>query len=193
MPLFGSNRDAGFLRGVNLEVIHKIISNEVVLYKIDKESTKTNIYGESDRRHYKTGIRIFAHILNEPKESTVLDDAINIIKTITVSFIKSDLKNQDVYVEIGDIIYHDNEYYEIDNTLDQKNWTSRNPNTNIGMTKDSWPLHGYDHSIFITAHLTDSEILNMDEGIRSTHQSNTYDIPSFNVDLTDDEDIYGRE
>ena len=50
-----------------------------------------------------------------------------------------------------------------DNVNDEKYWTNRNPNTNIGMNNSNWPLHGYDYTITAQTHLTNREILNIED------------------------------
>ena len=47
MALYGSDRDASLFRLINREVIHNIIDTEVLIYKIDLASTRTNIYDEA--------------------------------------------------------------------------------------------------------------------------------------------------
>ena len=43
MALFGSARDASLLRSVNRELINRYIDTEVGLYKLDLQSTPSNL------------------------------------------------------------------------------------------------------------------------------------------------------
>ena len=162
MPLFGSRRDAGFLRGIQRELMHRIISNEVAIYKIDIPITETNIYGEAEDRKYKDPVKAFAKILPEDIETTSDKDVLDMTRRITFAFLKSDLKDKNIIVEEGDIIYYDSLYYEVDDSNAEKYWTNRDPNSLLGITQDNWPVYGYDHTIIAICHLVKSEILNID-------------------------------
>lgn len=163
MPLYGGNRDAGFLRGINRELMHQVISDEIIIYKIDNSITAINLYGEAEERKYKPGVRVFAKITPEDLNTNSNNDILDMDRIMTFSILKSDLKDKNLYVEEGDIVFYDSMYYEVDDSNQEKYWTNRDPNTNIGMTNDNWALHGYDHTIILKAHLTKREILNIEE------------------------------
>ena len=52
MALFGGVRDAKFLASINSELINSIIDTEIEFFKLILESTKSNIYGESEAKTY---------------------------------------------------------------------------------------------------------------------------------------------
>lgn len=180
MPLFTSHKDSGFLKGINKELIHGIISIEVGFFKLQLDQTEMNIYEESERKAYKTPVRIFALLEPSSKQSVDDDFGVNFEKTLRVGFIKSDLKEKNVYVEPGDILDYDGAYYEIDQVSNSKYWSGRNPNTLLGITEDQWDLHGYDLSVVVDCHVTDGtnlHIENLRTGINEV--PNKSSIPKF--------------
>lgn len=178
MPLFGGNRDSGFLRGINMELLHSIISTEVLIFKISQEDTQVNIYGEAHDRRYMPGVRTFAKITAEDKVAISDDSNIDFNKNIVFSFIKADLKNQNIYLQEGDIIQYDDMYFEVDNVNDGKYWFGRNPNTDIGMARDNRQLHGYDYTIICETHQTKKSVLNIQDDIRTGEPATEYISPS---------------
>ena len=52
MALFGSGRDASFVRGINKEIVNKYVDTEVEIYKLSLEDTVSNIYDESSEKYY---------------------------------------------------------------------------------------------------------------------------------------------
>jgi len=179
MALFTGNRDAGFLRGISMELMHQVISSEVLIFKISHESTSTNIYGEAIDRRYKPGVRVFAKSTPEDKQSQTDSDILDFNRSIIFSFLKADLKNQNIFLQEGDIIMYDDTYFEVDNVNDNKYWSDRNPNTNIGMTQNNWALHGYDHTIVCETHQTKRNTLNIEDNLRTGDPTEEYIDPSY--------------
>lgn len=178
MPLYSGNKDVGFLRGISMELMHQVISSEVLIFKISQTNTTVNIYGEAKDRRYQPGIRVFAKITQEDKVSQEDQEVMDFNRNILFSFIKADLKNQNVVIEEGDIIMYDDAYFEVDNVNDNKYWSNRNPNSNIGMTQDNWSLHGYDYTIVAEAHQTKKNILNIEDNLRTGEPTDEYVAPS---------------
>lgn len=169
MPLFTSFRDAGFLKSINRELIHSFISNEVGVYKLDLNSTQTNIYGESSEKSYHPQVRLFALIRQDPKESVGDDYGLSFSKIISVGFIKSDLIDAGIFLTEGDIVHYDNGYYEVSTVQTTNYWGGKNPNTLIGITEDNWELNGYDHSIVAECRLTTEPNLHIND-VRIGHK-----------------------
>jgi len=49
MALYGQMRDISMFRFVNRELMHNIISQQIVFYKCNIIETKTNMYGEASQ------------------------------------------------------------------------------------------------------------------------------------------------
>ena len=114
MALFGSARDASLLRSVNRELINRYIDTEVGLYKLDLQSTPSNLYNEAKNKVYYEKIKMNC-IIQKDERSTVADEyGLDYTRTATFSFLRDDLKDKNIVVEQGDVLEYDGEFYEID-------------------------------------------------------------------------------
>jgi hypothetical protein len=87
-----------------------------VLYKVNLNETRVNLYGESVNKTWHRGVELYSLIDKEPE--TVEYDGFGSQNTQTITF-KLDrfaCEEKNIYPEIGDVVYFDNSYYEIDNT-----------------------------------------------------------------------------
>lgn len=154
MPLYNSIRDSGFLKGINKELLHGIMSVEVGIYKLDKTNMSENMYGESENKLYKNPVRVFSLIRIDQVEASGDDMMLDYNRTAAFGFLKSDLRDVNLYLEVGDIIIYDEKYYEVDVINNNNYWSGRNPNTMIGTLEDKWSISGYDQSVTAETHLT---------------------------------------
>lgn len=154
MPLYTLGRDAGLLKGLTKEIVQKIISMEVAVFKLNIEETSVNIYGESTDKKFYTPVRIFSVIRPGTKDPNDDGDTMSFTKTFTFSFIKSELKEKGLTIEEGDFIWYDDKYFEVDKVSNSNYWSGRSPNSAIGITEDDWSLYGYDYAIVADAHVT---------------------------------------
>jgi len=160
MALFGSDRDMSLFRSVNRELINRYIDTEVVLYKLALADTDINIYGESDRKSYYQPVRMNALIARDA--TTAQDEGYGMDKNRTAlfSFFKPDLIEKNLIIEIGDIIYWDLEYYEVDNeSMSQEHIAGRSEYTDLGAPERG--IFGMDISVIIEAHVTRINGLNI--------------------------------
>ena len=149
MALFGGVRDAKFLASINSELINSIIDTEIEFFKLILESTKSNIYGESDAKTYYDSILLPCIITKEAKTSQMDDYGHTYTRTAQFGLSRDLLETANLYPEPGDIIFWDNEYYELDNVESNQYFTGKNP--------DTWPngsTSGYSVSVICDAHAT---------------------------------------
>jgi len=182
MPLYNSNRDAGFLLGVNREIMHGYSSVEVGIYKLNLLETDVDIYEESKNRAYKPPVRIYAQIRLDEKSSVDSEFGLDYERTFAAGFLQSDLIDSGLYLEEGDIIEYDGGFYEIDQVGDTNYWSGRNPDTMIGQLFDGWARTGYRISIIAQAHLTRTNSLNIidvDTGINDKPNFDEHNAPKF--------------
>ena len=52
MARFGSGRDSLFIKHISKEMINKVISVEIALYKLSLNDTEITIYNESSKKIY---------------------------------------------------------------------------------------------------------------------------------------------
>jgi hypothetical protein len=149
MALFGGIRDARFLAAVNSELINAIIDTEIEFFKLIVESSNSNIYGESSKKSYYNSILIPCLITKEGKTAAMDDYGHSYTRTAQFAISRDLLERAAFYPEVGDIVFWDNEYYELDNVDANQYFTGKNPET--------WPNgsnHGYSVSVICDAHAT---------------------------------------
>lgn len=149
MALFGGMRDAKFLASINAELINAIIDTEIEFYKLIIESSNSNIYGESESKSFYDSILIPCLVTKDDKSSNMDDYGHSYTRTSKFAISRDILVRADFYPEVGDIIFWDNEYFEIDNVDANQYFVGKNPET--------WPngdSHGYSVSIVVDAHAT---------------------------------------
>ena len=62
MPKFVSERDVAFFKGIARELVDDFIQTALVLFKININETKVNIYGESTNKSWYPGVEVFGLI-----------------------------------------------------------------------------------------------------------------------------------
>jgi hypothetical protein len=75
-----------------------------------------NIYGESVNKTWYPGVEMYCLIDKEPEGISYEGFGPDSSQTITFKLDKSMCEEKGIYPEIGDMIYFDQSYYEIDNT-----------------------------------------------------------------------------
>jgi hypothetical protein len=149
MALFGGMRDAKFLASINAELINAIIDTEIEFYKLIIESSNSNMYGESESKSFYDSILIPCLVTKDDKSSNMDDYGHSYTRTSKFAISRDILVRADFYPEVGDIIFWDNEYFEVDNVDANQYFVGKNPET--------WPngnSHGYSVSIVVDAHAT---------------------------------------
>ena len=149
MALFGGKRDAKFIAAINSELINSIIDTEIEFYKLVIEQSNSNIYGESENKSYYDSILLPCVVTKDDKSAGMDDYGYSYTRTATFSLSRDLLVKANFYPEVGDIVFWDNEYYELDNVDANQYFTGKNPET--------WPNgseHGYSVSVVCNAHVT---------------------------------------
>jgi len=149
MALFGGQRDAKFLASINSELINAVIDTEIEFYKLVVESSNSNLYGESESKSYYDSILIPCLITKDDKNSSMDDYGHTYTRTSKFAIARDILVKADFYPEVGDIVFWDNEYFELDNVDSNQYFIGKNPET--------WPNgtdHGYSVSVVVDAHAT---------------------------------------
>ena len=149
MALFGTQRDAKFLASINRELISAIIDTEIEFFKLIIETSNSNIYGESTAKSYYDSVLLPCIITKEAKTSAMDDYGQTYTRTMQFGISRDLVERADFYPEVGDIVFWDNEYYELDNVDANQYFAGKNPET--------WPNgsgHGYSVSIMCDAHAT---------------------------------------
>jgi hypothetical protein len=109
-------RDLQLFRSFARELVDTVIENTCVLFKVNLNETKVNIYGESTNKTWYPGVELFVLIDKEPENVQYEGFGPDNTQNITFKFDRLLCEERNTYPEIGDVIYFDNSYYEIDNT-----------------------------------------------------------------------------
>jgi hypothetical protein len=162
MPLFASKKDSRFVKSVAQEVMNRIISLEVKLYKLALNEMQVNLYNESDKKVYHNPVRLFCQVTEDESTMNDVDTGLDIGQTIVFIFLREDLIDRDVYIEEGDIVEHDGSFYEIDNTEPTQYWAGRNDETFLmNVENRANRTFGYNPTVKIQAHLTRNSQLDL--------------------------------
>ena len=172
MPLFHGSRDASFVHHINVELIVDIIDTEVALYKLSLEDTKTNVYNESDKKVYHTPIKISALIDRQPQGYEGNEFGQDYTQQCRFGFVREYLKRFEVYVEVGDVIEFNGEWWEVDAIEEAEYFGGKNPD--YAFSGDKW---GFYVSIIAVSHLTRRSRVHVEE-VRTGLTNNDNDIPS---------------
>ena len=128
MSLYGEARDISLFRHINRELMHDIISQQVVYYKYNLEQTKVNIYGEAATgRTFQEPILLYSLIERGDQTSPIQDEVVTEAQPVTFRFLRDDLLDASLLVEVGDVVQWKNAYYEIDNANANQYFVGKNP------------------------------------------------------------------
>jgi hypothetical protein len=120
MSRFGLSRDITFFEGISRELVDAVVTTAVVLYKLVIENSKTNLYGESLSKTYYQGVECNALIERGETLATYEGFGADTNQNVQFRFNRFTLKDNGFYPEVGDIIYHNDGYFEIDNVSEDQ-------------------------------------------------------------------------
>ena len=120
MARFALSRDIKFFEGISRELVDAVIETAVVLYKLVIEDSKTNLYGESLNKTYYQGVECTAIIEREGTNVAYEGFGADANQSVQFRFNRFTLKDRGFYPEVGDIIYHNDAYFEIDNVTEDQ-------------------------------------------------------------------------
>lgn len=136
MPKFISPRDVTFMKGIARELVDDVIQTIVVLFKINLNETKVNLYGESLNKTWLPGIELFA-LIDKDVQTTDNDGfGSDRVQTVQIKLDRFMCEEKNAYPEIGDAIYFDNSYYEVQNT-NEVQFVGGQPYNNFSIVVDT--------------------------------------------------------
>ena len=116
MSKFLQTRDIEFFKGIARELVDDVVQNTIVLFKINMNETKVNIYGESLNKTWYPGVQLYALYSKSPEDIVYEGFGADMQQNITFKLDRIMCEEKNVYPEVGDVIFFDTSYYEIDNT-----------------------------------------------------------------------------
>ena len=118
MPKFLVGRDIELFKSFAREVVDDVVQNVLVLFKINMSDTKINLYGEAMNKTWHPGVEVFGLIDKEPESANYEGFGSDTNQNIIFKLDRWMLEEKNIYPEIGDVIYFNTAYYEIDNTTE---------------------------------------------------------------------------
>ena len=120
MARFALSRDIKFFEGISRELVDVVVETSVILYKLIVEDSKTNLYGESLNKTYYQGVQCPAIIERESSVSDYEGFGPDKNQSVEFRFNRFTLEDTGFYPEVGDIIFHNEGYFEIDNVREDQ-------------------------------------------------------------------------
>ena len=160
MALYGKNRDILLFQGLNTELLHRIIEQQVGYYKPKLDDTPSNIYGEAQNKTWIGPVLIKCLLDRNDQVSQNDDFGVDINRPLTVRFFRKDLVDANVVPEIGDAVLWNEDYYEVDNVIENQLFVGKDPSYPYSDTVDDF---GSSLSIILECHYTRPERLGIRE------------------------------
>ena len=172
MPLFHGQRDASLVHKINTELIQDIIDTEVAVYKLSLDDTKTNMYDESDKKVYNQPIKIPALISRQEQSFEGTEFGQDYTQVCDFGFIRELLKDYETFVEVGDVLEYNGEWWEVDAIVENQYFGGKNPD--YSFATERW---GHNVSIIANTHLTRRSRIHVEEVRSAPRINDTNDIP----------------
>jgi hypothetical protein len=118
MARFALSRDIRFFEGISRELVDAVVTTAVVLYKLIIADSKTNLYGESLSKTYFQGTECNAIIERGDTAVNYEGFGPDASQTVQFRFNRFTLEDKGFYPEVGDIIFHNEAYFEVDNVTE---------------------------------------------------------------------------
>lgn len=175
--IFGSQRDFNLLIKINRELLSDVIEQEVLYYKMSLEETQANIYGEAQEKVFWSPVKVNCLIDRGEPGMSVDEFGPDRGRTTSFKFLREDLKDVNTVPEVGDIIQWQEDYYEVDNTIENQLFVGRDENYNL---TNYGPDYAGTLSIICTCHLTRADRV----GIVSRYEATPIDSNSITTATT---------
>lgn len=137
MPKFLQTRDIEFFKSIARELVDDVVQNTIVLFKINMNETKVNIYGEALNKTWYPGVELYALYSKSPEDVVYEGFGPEMQQNITFKLDRMMCEEKNVYPEVGDIIFFDTSYYEIDNT-NEIQFIGGNPDNNFSIVCETF-------------------------------------------------------
>lgn len=120
MPRFVSDRDVEFFRHISKELVETAVETPVIIYTINPDYTRDNIYGESLSKVYNPGLQIGALVEHEDQQTNYNGAGPDIGQSIQFRFQRNRLEELGLYPQTGDIIAWNDTYFEITSMVENQ-------------------------------------------------------------------------
>ena len=115
MARFTGPNDITLFKHFSEELVEDIVTTTIQLFKLSIHESRTNLYGESLGKQYLQGVSVNALIERQESEANYEGFGFDRSQQVEYRFNRHTLDEKELYPEIGDVIFHNNGYFEIDN------------------------------------------------------------------------------
>lgn len=161
MSIFGSRKDFNLFRGVSRELLSSVVEQVIGYYKISLESTSANIYGESTNKVYNDPVKLNCLVTRGDQTYSSNEFGQDMSRTASFAFLKDDFKDAGFASEVGDVIFWQGDYYEIDGIRENQLFFGKDDDYDDIETYHS--KYGASVSIICDAHITRVDRLGIEE------------------------------
>jgi hypothetical protein len=156
MALFGRNRDIQVFNTMNRELLEDIISQQVGYYKVKLNDTSTNVYGEAMNKYYIGPVLLNCLIERGDFGVSRIEYNIDVTRESTFRFFKNHLIDANVVPEIGDVVFWNEDFFEVDNVNENQFIVGKDPDYAYS---EGLQNYGNSLSIILNAHYTSPDKL----------------------------------
>ena len=115
MARFIGPNDITLFKHFSEELVEDIVTTTIQFFKLSIHESRTNLYGESLGKQYLQGVSVNALIERQESEANYEGFGFDRSQQVEYRFNRHTLDEKELYPEIGDVIFHNNGYFEIDN------------------------------------------------------------------------------
>ena len=159
MALFGKRRDIGLFNSIAKEFVNKIADEQVGYYKINLSTTPKNIYGESTSKFYNPPVLLKCLVSRSDQKTTSENNLVpDVNRAISYAFLRTALEESQIVPEVGDIIYWNGDYYEVDAVVENQLIVGKDPDFSLSESQQDF---GSSFSLVCYTHYTRVDKLNI--------------------------------
>lgn len=137
-----------------------IITQQAAIYKYDLEKSEVNLYGETiGKKFLNAPVLLNCLIDRKEEEYPDTDYAIEFTRTVIYKFLKDDLIDANIKIELGDIILYQESYYEVDKVVSNQLFGGKDPkypnndSTETNILNPGLENFGWDVSVVVETHI----------------------------------------
>ncbi len=158
MAIFGSSRDISTFKLISRELVNDVISQQCGYYKPHLSTTQPNMYGENLLKSY-IGPVLFNCLIERGDYTAPVDDfGVDIQRTVTFRILRDDMIDANVVSEVGDIIFYNELYYEVDNVNTNQLILGKDNQYSYSEGLENF---GNNYSVVLECHMTRADRLNI--------------------------------
>ena len=164
MAIFGSARDISMFRKINRELLGDVITQQLAVYKYALDKTKVNMYGEASGGRWFNGPTLLNSLITiQNKTDGTSEFGVDFNWSIKAAFLKDDLLDANLVVEIGDVILYQESYFEVDVVTDTQYFVGKDPQYpyNTNPLNPGLEQFGYNVSLICEAHYIPADRVNI--------------------------------